>query len=248
MMPKQRPDWFLEGRREAGMGWYTPKAPNWLLAVTPIIEGLSEGTQRGIQAGVYGKLSGGGFATRPTQPTRGETGGATLSDVLGSRPATGAYSPPAAVGTGPPTETPAVLGSQSYEVPGWLQWYWQQLFSPPQTDAERLRRYQMARQLGQLGGGPAIRSSRTFKRDIVGADERRSLGEVMRTPVYRYRYADEPAGTQGRLGPMAEEVPARWQTPDGHGIKMPVMVGALMAATRALGRDVQTLKERLRHG
>jgi hypothetical protein len=119
-------------------------------------------------------------------------------------------------------------------------------YASPYT-AEQQRQMRIARDRMRL---MQLYSSRTLKDDISRDDEQRSLREVLATPTYRYRYRDEPAGTQGRIGPMAEEVPARWQSrmPNGLvGIKMPVMLGALHAATRALGREVQTLKERL-HG
>jgi hypothetical protein len=233
-------DYWRRGRELAGYGWYKPAPPGWL----QILSALSQAAPQAAAAakGAY---------------TNQQVGSLTDQLNRAGTPNMTGWSYEAGPSAGPP---PAV-GPTSYEdqLPTSPLQAAQNL-APPEAQApitpypgltpeqqarlQKLRRQQYENQLMQR----YFFSSRELKDNIERADEQRSLAEVMRTPVYRYRYRDEPPWTQGRIGPMAEEVPASWQTPDAHGIRMPVMIGAMHAAIRALGRDVQTLKEAVRRG
>ena len=247
-VPQRRPpfDWFNYGRQEAGMGWYQPGPSAWLSIAAPALQGAMKGAVQGY--GIYKaqSLTDQLNATGPGNPTTGAvvgsqdmppdapggfTGGA---DILRSRPET--YPDPmgeAMGGIGVAPYSPSVpAGAGANPALGYTGGA-----PTPQQRQDMTRQLMMLRLMG-------IYSSRALKDDITRADERRSLREVMQTPVYTYRYHDE--ATPERIGPMAEEVPARWQIRIGEtaGIRMPVMLGALHAATRALARDVRSLKDR----
>jgi hypothetical protein len=237
-------DYFTYGRKQAGMGWYQPAPPGWLTIGSGVLQGLAKGVQQGATAYAGRRLENGagtpatldtpavtGVTDLPPGTTTGRT--ESLSDILNSRPPAGPSPDPMGEVPGAPTAPysptfqPIML--DPYRTPG-----------QPALTPEQRKRLMMIYAF----------SSRELKDNIERADERRSLAEIMRTPVYRYRYHDEAPGTQGRIGPMADEVPSRWQVKDPQSdltmIKMPTMIGAMMASIRALGRDVQTLQERLR--
>lgn len=231
-------DWFTHGRRQAGMGWYTPGPSRFAAIAAPAVQGAAQGL--GYYMGnrpLTEQLNAGQPVTPEVfgsqdMPPGTTMGGATgTADILSGR--TPGYADPI-------TQNPAVH-SPPAAVPNETG-YWPGDRVPGETIEQRAKRLQQRWKWQQL----AAYSSRTLKDDITRADERRSLREVMQTPVYTYRYTDE--ATPARIGPMAEEVPERWQTQvNGRaGIKMPVMLGALHAATRALARDVRSLKEQLR--
>lgn len=250
-MAVPRFDYFNYGRKEAGMGWYKPGPPGWLQIAGPILNqaiklagqyGSSKIAQNQQQSLTDQLNAGGqvqtpevlGSTDLPPGTTRGSSG---TPDILSGRtPAMPDPNDPMGekmIPAGPYSPTVGPEGAN-------LNVTRNPYLTP--EEFQKLQRQRMFLQLMQQ----QIWSSRALKDNIERANERRSLNEVMATPVYRYRYVDEPVGSQGRLGPMAEEVPARWQTPDGHGIKMPVYLGALHAATRALARDVRSLKDSLR--
>jgi Chaperone of endosialidase len=234
-------DYFRYGRGEAGMDWYKPQAPGWLQSVGSIAKALPGAVGAGMRAYAGQKLLGGpgGEMTSAGAPgSAGVTGGAPTAfdnpfaeaapgEI--SRGRSGAFDNPFAEAAPGEIAPPA-----AYSAPGV-----QPQFTPRMTPEQRKRLFMMM-----------IYSSRALKDNVNRADERRSLREVMDTPTYRYRYHDEPEGTQARLGPMAEEVPERWRVTDPRSglamIKMPAYLGAMHASIRALGRDVQTLKEQLR--
>jgi hypothetical protein len=121
----------------------------------------------------------------------------------------------------------------------------QQAFSAPPIRVETPAATAPAIRLRRREFQPLAWSGRDLKRDVSRADDRRTLREVMSAPVSRYRYADEPRGGTRRVGPIAEETPARWQAGGGTMVRMPVMIGSMLGAIRALSRDVDTLKARL---
>jgi len=206
-MARRPYDWFSYGMREAQQPVTTP---GWLTILAPVVQGLSQGTQRGIGlAAAAGKFDKGPTMT-PGTPAAAEGPEQLFSESpQGHQPSV------------PYTAVPGTGRNFSNLTP------------------------EQKKMLLQL-----IMSSQTLKDNISRADERRSLREVLATPTYRYRYLDEPEGSQDRIGPMAEEVPERWQAHDPESgltmIKMPVYLGALHAATRALARDVRSLQEQMR--
>lgn len=240
-MAVPRFDYFDYGRKEAGMGWYKPQAPGWLLALGEFAKKVP--TAVGAGMGAYGeaKLN----ADDAARATPGAVPGAMTASP-GATARFDSVTPPGLGGFEPPSGevlygTPPGLGGPE-PPPGEYQFG---QMTDPATGRPRLTPQQRRRYLQML-----LMSSRVLKDNVNRADERRSLREVMDTPTYRYRYVDEPEGTQSRLGPMAEEVPERWRVTEPRSglpmIKMPAYLGALHASVRALGRDVKTLKEQLR--
>lgn len=218
-------DWFTHGRRQA---WAPPPGPSRFAAIAaPAVQGAASGLgyymgNRPLTEQLNGNPAMPSTVTTPGQPAYPDPMG-EAPGVIGGFPSSSAMQSPDPMGEAP-------LGSAIPPPP------------PGETIEQRAKRIRQRWLWQQL----AAYSSRTLKDDITRADERRSLREVMATPTYTYRYKDE--ATPERIGPMAEEVPERWQTQvNGRaGIRMPVMLGALHAATRALARDVRSLKEQLR--
>lgn len=239
-MPTQRRarrpyDWFTEGRRQA---YYQPGPSPFAAIAAPAMQGAARGL--GTYMGQRDTLTGQLNAGQPVTPTSLETVPPVAPTSLETVPP---GTPPGAVpGQNPLAPTQPWSDPWAGNRPLAPDQPWARN-PPPLTPQERAKR----RQQQYLWQWLSINSSRALKDDITRADEQRSLREVMQTPTYSYKYKSDGPGDPQRLGPMAEEVPPGWQVQMGDvmGIKMSPYLGALHAAVRALGRETQTLRQRL---
>lgn len=89
--------------------------------------------------------------------------------------------------------------------------------------------------IGSIASVAAMFSSRDWKTDDGIVDDEATLRALAETPVHAYRYKPETGLDQSpRLGPMAEDFNASFKRPHRQVIEMPVLLGAVLSALRAL--------------
>ncbi|MBI4293629.1 MAG: tail fiber domain-containing protein [Betaproteobacteria bacterium] len=106
----------------------------------------------------------------------------------------------------------------------------------------------MAQGLGQLGGMALYKwSSKKLKHRHGKVNETSALNAIKKTPIGRWRYKKEamPHDQQEHIGAYAEDFQKNFKVGDGKGIDMMDAMGATMAATKGLAKQVDRIERKV---
>lgn len=107
--------------------------------------------------------------------------------------------------------------------------------------------------IATLGMMRLMLSRAEYKRDIERVDDQAMLDLLAKIEVVSYRYRpDAPAAADLKgehiIGVLANDMPAELLSADGQKVNMINVVGALLAANRALAERVKRLEREVQHG